>query len=86
MNRGGQRKTRGDPCSGRPTKYVPKMNHDVCRGSFFFFFAPSIPLTAVPKATILDETANPHRGTPTSAYRASGYSLPRMRIRPSFEG
>jgi hypothetical protein len=56
---------------------VPKMNHDVCRGSFFPFFARSIPLTAVPKATIPNDTANPHHGTPTPAYRASGYSLPR---------
>jgi len=49
MNRGGQRKTRG-----RPTKCVPKMNHNICCGLFFFVFAPSIPLTTVPKATILD--------------------------------
>ena len=53
------------------------MNHDKRRGSFFPFFAHSIPLTAVPKATIPNDMANPHHGTPTPTYRASGYSLPR---------
>ena len=52
------------------------VTHDV-RPENVPFFARSIPLTAVPKATIPNDMANPHHGTPTPAYRASGYSLPR---------
>ena len=46
----------------------------------FPFFAHSIPLTVVPRATTPDDPANSHPGAPKSAYRVSKYLLPRMHI------